>query len=291
MSRSIAITGATGLVGSALCGAFAARGWSVRACSRTRPERLDPGLTWWGCKLPDQIDAAAFEGCEAIVHAAYTTTGAPISEARRVNELGSANLLALARRQGARFAFISSLSAHSEATSYYGKSKLAIERTLDPSQDLILRPGLVLARRGGLFGAMLERVRSQRIIPVIGGGRQPLQTIHIDDLCAAICTAVERGHTGPFQLAEPTPILMSEFIQLLARHAGREPLMIPVPLWAAVAVARSLELFGIRGPISSESVRGLAALKAFDTARDLERLSVRARSAAESLGDLATDRR
>ena len=66
--------------------------------------------------------------------------------------LGTRRMLELARASGVgRFVFPSSISARADAPAYYGRGKAAAEAALDPERDLVLRPGLVLARGGGLF--------------------------------------------------------------------------------------------------------------------------------------------
>ena len=43
------------------------------------------------------------------------------------------------------------------------------------------------------------------MVPLFGGGVQPLQTVHVDDVCEAVARIVERGLTGAFNVAEPDP--------------------------------------------------------------------------------------
>jgi hypothetical protein len=70
---------------------------------------------------------------------------------------------------------------------------------LDPARDLVIRPGLIIAREGrGLFQQMRDTTRRTRLVPLFGGGVQPLQTVHVDDLCEAFARALERGVTGAY---------------------------------------------------------------------------------------------
>lgn len=285
-ARTIAITGATGLLGSALCERFARAGWNVRALARAAP--APPGAHhFFRCDLPGDIDRAGLAGADVVIHAAYSTRGESANQATRVNEEGTRRLLALARDVGVpRFIFVSSTSAHEQAASYYGRSKLALERTLDPARgDLAIRPGLILAPppRGGLFGRLVEQVRRARFLPAFDGGRQPLQTIHIDDAAAGFERAVERGLTGVLTIAEPTPVTMRAFIALLAAALGRRAVIVPVPLGPVLAGVRVLERLGLRPPISSENLLGLRSMRAVDCRADLERLGLRVRPARESL--------
>jgi NADH dehydrogenase len=244
----------------------------------------EPGIRPFACVLPDTIPREAFAGADLVVHCAYATRHRDLAQAGRINDLGTRLLIGLTREARARFLFISSQSAHETAVSYYGRSKLALEKLLAPASDVAIRPGLVLGGgRAGLFTRMCESLRQSKVIPLFGGGRQPLQTVHIDDLCAAIGTVALRRMTGTYTVAEPVPIPMRGFLELLAVRLGRRPIFVPLPMAPAYAAFRALEAMRIPFPVSSENLLGLRQMRAVDTRRDLERLGVRARPAAESL--------
>ncbi|MBM3778100.1 MAG: NAD-dependent epimerase/dehydratase family protein [Acidimicrobiia bacterium] len=138
-ARTIVVTGATGMLGRACCRYFTARGWVVRAVVR-RPaaaRHLEPwaqGGIYPG-ELPGGVDRRAFEGQPAaVVHCAYATAARDQRRADRVNVEGTRVVRALAAEQGAaRFVFLSSMAAVPDAESRYARSKLQIERTLDPA--------------------------------------------------------------------------------------------------------------------------------------------------------------
>src|SRR6185436_3184537 len=127
-----------------------------------------------------------------------------VARAARVNEEGTRRLLETSRRAGGpRFVFVSSVGAHRDAPNYYGRSKHAMEQLLDPARDLVVRPGTILAREGqSIFLQMRDQARKTHVLPVFGGGKQPLQTAHVDDVCEAIARALERGVTGAINVAE-----------------------------------------------------------------------------------------
>ena len=289
-SGPVAVTGATGFVGKRFVERLHERGVDVRAMVRD-PEApypfARPGIARFRCDLPDRIDPAALEGARAIVHCAYTTRFTDMDSARRSNEEGTRALLEKSRAAGVRqFIFLSSQSAHEEAKSYYGRSKLELERLLSPDTDAILRSGLVIGREGnGLFHRMRDMVRGARVIPLFGGGKQPIQTIHVDDLCAAIESAIDRGLAGLYTVAEPRALEMGELLRMIAARLGKKPVFVPFPIPPALAVLRVIEGLRIPFPVSSENLLGLECLRASDTKLDLERLGVRARSTEESLDE------
>ena len=289
-SGPVAITGAAGFVGKRLVERLHDRGMDVRAMVRDPSAPYPfarPGVALFRCDLPDRIDPAALQGARALVHCAYTTRFKDMHSARRSNEEGTRALLEKSRAAGVRqFIFLSSQSAHEEAKSYYGRSKLELERLLSPDTDAVLRSGLVIGREGnGLFHRMRDMVRGARVIPLFGGGRQPIQTIHVDDLCAAIESAIEQGLSGLYTVAEPRALEMQELLRMIAVRLGKKPVFVPFPIAPALAVLRVIEGLRIPFPVSSENLLGLECLRASNTAPDLERLGVRARPAEESLDE------
>lgn len=288
-NRTIAITGATGLLGRALCREFARSGWNVRAGVRHPADYQPPapGVTPFECLLPERIAEAGLRGADVCIHAAYVTRFTNLAEARRVNEDGTRAVLELARRCGVRqFVFLSTCSAHEGARSYYGRSKFLLEQSLDLQRDLVLRPGLVLAN-GGLFARMCDWVRNSRVVPVFGGGKQLVQTIHIDDFCAAMLRAVELEKTGRIVLAETPATTMRELLEAMAQRLRRRPWFLAVPVTPVLAVLRATEALGLRLPVSSENLLGVLSATYQDPSRAAE-LGVRIRSFRESIDVLSS---
>ena len=285
-SRAVAVTGASGFIGGALCRALGGRGWEVHALVR-EPERLavPPGVRAFRCDLPDTIDEAVLAGAAAVVHCAYATRETDLDRARRVNEGGTRALLERSRRAGVPLTvFVSTVAAAADAPSYYARSKHALEQLFDPARDAIVRPGLVVGAGGhGLFQQLLDNMRRLRVVPLFGGGRQPLQTVHVDDLCEGIARVLERGLTGAFNIAEPDPPTLEDFLHAMAARLGIRCAFVPLPFAPMLAGVRALESMRVPFPIRSESLLGLQGLRRVPVEDDLRRLELRVRPAADSL--------
>ena len=90
------------------------------------------------------------------------------------------------------------MAAYEGAPSYYARSKWMLERLLDPARDVVVRPVLIVGRGGHvLFQQLLDNMRRLHVVPVFGGGRQPVQTVYLDDLCEAIGRVLERDLDAP----------------------------------------------------------------------------------------------
>lgn len=285
-ARPVVVTGASGMIGRHLSAFLAARGREVRALVRDPGAfaRLRPGIRAGRCDLPDVLDESLLEGAEAVVHCAYPTRLTDLAAIRRVDEEGTRRIVDASRRAGARVIYVSTIVADPGAPSYYGRSKHALEQLLDPGRDAVIRPGLVLAGEGqGLFQQMRDAARRTHVLPLFGGGRQPLQTVHVDDLCGAFASVLDRGLSGAFNVAEPEPITMAAFLRTMAARMGIRCVLVPLPFTPVLAAVRAGEALGLRLPLRSESLLGIKALRRVPVADDLARLGVAVRSAAESL--------
>jgi len=285
----IAITGASGFIGRHLCDHFRRLGWEVRGLVRNTAAYPfgEQGVKLFACDLPDDLDWSSFEGAGVVVHCAYMTRFTDLASARRVNDLGTREVVKLARATNARLVFLSSQSAHEEARSYYGKSKLALEKLFSPACDVVFRSGLVLGKAGdGLFHRMCDMVRRSKVIPLFGGGHQPIQTIHVDDLCRAVEAAVEKNLCGLFTIAEPRSLEMGQLLRAIASRLGSRPIFVPFPIPPMMLFLRAMETLHLPFPVSSENLLGLKCLRATDTSRDLAALGITARSATESLDEI-----
>lgn len=285
--KTVLVTGASGFLGRHLCSYFRRQGYAVRGLVR----RLgvypfdEPGITLYRGELPDGIDAKAFEDIDILVHAAYATRPLPRDQAHRVNYEGTRAVYQMSRRAKVkRFVFVSSTGSHAAAESYYGRSKFELERMLDPETDLIVRPGLILGQTDeGLFGRMTSLLRKTGMAPIFDGGRQILQTVHIDDLCRAFELAIVKHPTGLLVIAEPDGVEMRAFIRLLAERLGRRCLFVPFPLKPTLRLVRALETLRLPCPLSSENLLGLKHMIHVPSAEHLANLGIKIRSAEESL--------
>jgi nucleoside-diphosphate-sugar epimerase len=229
--------------------------------SLSRKENLSEDETRWSLEDASTLrDDLRRREVSAVVHAAWDLRLVRPRDLERVNVQGSLRLLEEARAAGVpRFVFISSISAFEEAESYYGKTKLAVERAVALEGGVVIRPALVYGDRpGGMFGA-LKAQAGKAVIPLLGNGRYAQYLVHEDDLAAAVVAAVSTKTVPqtPVTVAHPEARPLRTLMQQLAQSQGNKPRFVSVP-WPLVYHGLKLaEAAGLKLSFRSDSVIGL----------------------------------
>jgi nucleoside-diphosphate-sugar epimerase len=260
-----ALTGAHGYVGSALRRGLTAAGWTVVSLSR-REKLAEDEIRWSldqaSASQPNALgEELRRREVSAVVHAAWDLRLVGPRDLERVNVQGSLRLLEAARAANVpRFVFISTISAFEEAESYYGQTKLAVEREVARQGGVVIRPGLVYGERpGGMFGALKVQAAKGAIIPLLGNGRYAQYLVHEDDLAAAVVAAVsaEKVPQKPVTVAHPDGWPLRSLMQQLAQSAGSKPRFVCVPWQLVYQGLKFTEAAGVKLGFRSDSVIGL----------------------------------
>lgn len=277
----VVVTGANGFIGTHLVRRFQSDGWDVRALVHRDPAEPLPGVAYHRWKLDDPIEPDLLQGADCVIHAAFVKYDQ--ASASRLNIGGSERLLAECRAADVgRTVFLSSMSARRDALSQYGRDKFQTQEAFDGPRELVVRPGLVLGDRG-LFASLRRFVATGRVVPLVGGGRQLIQTIYIGDLASAIQAGVRLALQGVVSVGEPEPIPFRALLAETARLLNVRAVFVPVPYRAVDAAMRVAQALRMRIPVSSDNLLGLSGMQAEDVRPDLLRLGVEVRDYRASL--------
>ncbi len=249
----VLVTGASGLVGSALVPFLTTDGHSVTRLVRTEP---GPGEVRWK-PVAGIIDSDRLEGFDGVVHLAGESIAKRWSaqqKARiRESRVNGTRLLAEAL---ARLKSPPRVLVCASALGYYGSRGERVlredsgagtgflaevcqqwEAAADPARQrgirvAHLRIGIVLSPRGGALKEMLLPFKlgaGGRM----GSGKQWWSWIAVDDLAGAIAHALSTESLGgPVNTAAPNPVTNAEFTRTLGGVLGR-PTIFPMPAFAA----------------------------------------------------------
>jgi uncharacterized protein (TIGR01777 family) len=247
--QRIAVTGASGLIGSALVGYLKSQGHTVQRLVR-RPAVSAEEITW--DPTAGTVDMEALAGVDAVIHLA----GAGVSDKRWTkkykSEILNSRLLGTTTIAKAVAIVKPQVFISASAIGWYGESGnravvesdrvgddflAAVCREWESAADLAgdvrtvkLRTGLVLDPTGGALGKMLPIFRFG-LGGKLSNGKQWWSWITLHDQIRAIAFLLENKISGPVNLTSPNPVTNSEFTAGLARAMHR-PALFPVPALA-----------------------------------------------------------
>jgi hypothetical protein len=256
---TVAITGASGMVGTNLRHFLTTGGHRVVTLVRHRDQVGDDGVFW----NPDtgEIDAAGLARADAVVHlAGASIAGGRWTEDRKRRILAS-------RKQGTELLCRTMATlgqgpgvlVSASAVGFYGnrgEERLdesakagrgflaevvqAWEAATAPAEKagirvVKLRTGVVISPEGGALGQMLLPFK-MGVGGRLGSGRQYFSWIDMDDLVGVILhTLYDDALRGPVNATAPNPVTNAAFTDALGRALGR-PTILPVPALAVKAV-------------------------------------------------------
>lgn len=253
----VLVTGASGLIGSALCDSLRARGDEVIGLSREpdKSRAANPRVAWHAWEpTVERPAAAAFNGVEGVVHLLGEKINQrwseeakrKILETRRTSTHNLVGAVAGLERKP-------SVLVSQSAVGYYGDrggdlvdesdgpggesfdsevvvawEKAAHEVEAQDVRLVIVRTGQVLAAEGGMLGELLTPFKLGVGGP-IAGGNQYLSWVHIDDEVGILLWALDNSAvSGVVNAGSPNPVTNKEFSKALGRALGR-PAVMPLP--------------------------------------------------------------
>ncbi|OFV95223.1 MAG: TIGR01777 family protein [Acidobacteria bacterium RIFCSPLOWO2_12_FULL_54_10] len=250
----IAITGASGFIGSSLIPSLITSGHEVHPMVRSQ-QKSTAGTIFWN---PDTayVNTPALEGINAVIH----LSGEPITgrwnpakkDRIRNSRVRGTRLLSEALCQARK---PPQLLISASAIGYYGdRDDHWLTENSDPGAGFLadtcvewelateaaqrhnirvvmLRMGLILSTKGGALAQMLPPFK-MGVGGKLGSGKQYMSWIVLDDLIAIVhhLLATETI-AGPVNAVSPNPVTNREFTKTLAKVLGR-PAIFPVPAFA-----------------------------------------------------------
>lgn len=253
----VAVTGASGLIGSALVPHLRARGDEVVTLVRRAPHA--PGEVRWDPQSGD-VDLAGLAGTEAVVH----LSGAGVGDKRwtpEYKELIRSSRVDSTRTIATAMAALDPLprvlvsgsamgiygrrgdeeltEASAPGTGYFPDVVTAWEAAAAPAVEAGIRvaytrTSLVMSRHGGAFGQLVPLARLGLAGP-LGSGRQWWSWLTLPDDVRARAFLIDHEISGPVNFCSPQPLRQRDIAAALGRAAHR-PAVLPVPGFVLRAV-------------------------------------------------------
>jgi uncharacterized protein YbjT (DUF2867 family) len=267
----ILLTGATGLVGSALLERLLAAGRDVRCLVRD-PRRLGPNRVRVQITMGDLADPfavrQAVRGVDTVVHLAATIRDQPGGSIEELNAVATIRLLRESRQVGAkRFLFFGAMGAEETSPARFFRAKALAEQAVLESglEATVLAPSIVYAP-GDPWLTLLHRLSLLPWMPIAGSGEAAYQPIWAADVAAAaehvLSNHPDGSRMGPprrFELAGPETLTYEEIVRLALDAWSRPRPLIHVP---SPVVRRALGLV--------ERLSGDAAFATWEEAQLME---------------------
>jgi NADH dehydrogenase len=287
------LTGATGLVGSALLPRLLAAGEPVRCLVRD-PRRLGPHRVRVQIALGDLADPPSFRnalrGVHTVVHLAASIRDQASGTIEELNGIATWRMVEAAERQGVeRFVFFSALGASTHHRTRALRAKALAEQAVTAAElhSIVFAPSIIYAP-GDPWLTLLERLSLLPVVPMSGLGRAAFQPIWAEDAADCVIGALRAApqQLARYELAGPQTLSHRDIVRIVLRAHERRRALVPVP---TPIVSRSLRLLetamGPRAPATWDEAELMEVSMTTDAGvADSERLGVQPAPMAAVLG-------
>jgi nucleoside-diphosphate-sugar epimerase len=275
LSGTIALTGATGFIGSALLRRLETAGWQIRALVRPasiHKRGFETAAEWIEGDLEDLPSLRRLvQGAEVVLHCAGTVRGATQAQFNRINVDGVARLVqvAMEQRPAPRFLLMSSLAAREPNLSPYAASKsqgekMLIENAAEMPWVAFRPPAVYGPGDRELFPILRWMFRG--IAPMMGSGNGRFSLIFIEDLADAVVQWLDcaKRQRCTFELHDghPAGYSWNDVVDTVARLRGGAVVRIMVPAvlvrWLAGLNLISAHALGYAPMLTPGKIRELA---------------------------------
>ena len=251
--KRVAVTGSSGLIGSALVARLKSDGYQVQKIVR-RATRNQEEVRWDPIK--GEIDLDALDGVDAVFHLAGAGVGDKRWSAAYRSEILNSRLLGTTTIANACQQLQTDVFISASAIGYYGETgNRAVTETDKGGRDFLsvvcreweavadlassvrtikLRTGLVLDPTGGALGRMIPLFKFG-LGGKLGSGKRWWSWITLHDQIRAMMFLMNSKIEGAVNLTSPNPVTNQEFTASLARILKR-PALFPAPAFALKAV-------------------------------------------------------
>ena len=274
MKKVIAVTGATGFIGQAICEQLIANNYSMRVLVRN--PRKASSRTFSDAEIirgdladPDGLQRLV-SGADAVIHCAGSVRGATQAQFDRVNVEGTRNLLHAIKActTSQRLLFISSLAAREPQLSFYAASKHRAEQTLKNEGSGIAWTVLRLPAVYGpgdreLLPVFRLMARGLALTPGLPDAR--FSMLYVDDLGSAVMAwldsdfvteeifAIEDGRAKGYDWHDVSEVV-GQLCQRKVRVVRAPSWILDVPAWINGRIGT---LFGTTPMLTPEKLREL----------------------------------
>ena len=287
------LTGASGLVGSALRRRLLAAGQPIRCLVRD-PRRLGDDRVRVQIALGDLADPPSFRnalrGVDTVVHLAATIRDQPQGSIEELSGIATWRLVDAAQRAGARrFVFFSALGASTQSRARMLRAKALAEQAVRESglHHTIFAPSIIYAPGDRYLTTLSRLALVPGVMPFPGRGKAHFAPIWAADAAECVMAALASDSTNArYELAGPEILTHEEIVRVALRSFGKRRMLLHIPGPVLSRGLRVLERVAGDGAFATwDEVELLEVSMVSERgALDAERLGVHPRTMASVLG-------
>ena len=240
----IAITGATGFVGSHLTTRLVSEGHEVVRLAR-RPRSGEADMVVSGLDDVNQL-TAVFAGCDVVAHCAGINREIGEQTYERVHVEGTRNVVEAAKAASVeKILLMSFLRARPNCDSPYHESKWEAEEIVRNSglDYTVLKAGVVYGRGDHMLDHLSHALHTFPVFGLVGFKEKSIRPLAIEDLVHVMRAALidRRLKRQTVAVLGPEEIYLSEAVRRVAEVVGKQPLMFPLPVVCHLSMASFFE--------------------------------------------------
>ena len=249
----IAITGATGFVGSHLTRRLESEGHGLVLIART-PVKDDARMVASDLSGVKRL-TRLFQGCDAVAHCAGINREIGAQTYARVHVRGTKNVVEAAKRAGVeKIVLMSFLRARPRCGSAYHESKWEAEEIVCNSglDYTIVKAGVIYGRGDHMLDHLSHALHTFPVFGLVGFKEKSIRPLAIEDLVHVMRAALidRRMKRQTVAVVGPEEIFLSEAVRRVAEVVGKQPLLVPLPVICHQLLARVFE-WTMRIPLTS----------------------------------------
>ena len=231
----ILVSGGTGFIGQAVVKALLSKGYPVRTLSR-HPKSAD-GFA--GDITKPETLLRPLEGIETVIQCTQFP-GHPVENQKKgytywqVDAVGTENLAKAAKAAGVKhFIYLSGAGTDGKKTEPWFKAKWHAEQAIRNSGIVatILRPSWAYGPGDKSLNRIISILRKFPIFPLLGGGKNHIQPIFIENLAEIVALSVDyKDNYRIFDVGGPEEMTNKEMTQRVAKVLRKKIFFFPLPI-------------------------------------------------------------
>lgn len=236
--KLVTLIGGSGFIGTHVAQDLLERGARVRIAAR-EPEKafaLKPlanlgQIQFIRCNV---MDERSIKACVADADYVVYLIGTFAGDQKTLQADAAGHAARIAAQNGASgFVYVSAIGADLDAETGYYRTKADGERQVMDAfpKASVIRPSVVFGEEAGLIPMFADMVQMMPIMPVFGAESQ-FQVVWVDDVAAAVATALEHPekHGGKiYEAGGPDTLSMMRIHEMIAEAQGRKRTFFPMP--------------------------------------------------------------